>query len=45
MQQRQLGNTGLSVTALGYGAMELRHLNERDAERMLNAVLDGGISY
>jgi aryl-alcohol dehydrogenase-like predicted oxidoreductase len=45
MEQRTLGNTGLSVTALGYGAMELRHLEEREAGRLLNAVLDGGINF
>jgi aryl-alcohol dehydrogenase-like predicted oxidoreductase len=37
MEKRNLGDTGLEVTALGYGAMELRHL--------LNAVLDGGINF
>lgn len=46
MEKRILGNTGLSVTALGYGAMELRLLdNARQAERILNAVLDNGITY
>lgn len=45
MERRGLGNTGLSVTALGYGAMELTHLEERVAARMLNAVLDGGINF
>ena len=45
METRNLGNTGLSVTALGYGAMELRHLREQDAARLLNAVLDGGINF
>lgn len=46
MEKRMLGNTGFAVTALGYGAMELRLLNsERDAERLLNTVLDSGINY
>lgn len=45
METRKLGNTGLSVTALGYGAMELRHVDERTASVLLNAVLDGGINY
>ena len=45
MQKRKLGNTGLSITALGYGAMELRHVDEQAAARLLNAVLDGGINY
>jgi len=45
MDKRRLGRTHLEVTALGYGAMELRHLGEADAARVLNAVLDGGITY
>jgi aryl-alcohol dehydrogenase-like predicted oxidoreductase len=45
MEKRILGRGGLAVTALGYGAMELRDLNESDAGRVLNAVLDGGINY
>jgi aryl-alcohol dehydrogenase-like predicted oxidoreductase len=45
MEKRNLGNTGLSVSALGYGAMELAHLEELDAARLLNTVLDGGINF
>jgi aryl-alcohol dehydrogenase-like predicted oxidoreductase len=49
--QRQLGRTGLHVTRLGYGAMELRgaprarDITEAQAETILNAVLDAGINY
>jgi aryl-alcohol dehydrogenase-like predicted oxidoreductase len=46
-----LGRTGVSVTQLGYGAMELRgggplgrKLEDADVERLLNAVLDAGIN-
>ena len=45
MEKRQFGNTGLSVTTLGYGAMELRHVDEDQAERLLNGVLDAGINF
>jgi aryl-alcohol dehydrogenase-like predicted oxidoreductase len=46
MEKRNLGKTGLEVAALGYGAMELRHVGEQqEATRLLNAVLDGGINY
>ena len=47
---RVLGRTGVEVTVLGYGAMELRGLprgpeiSDRDAERVLNGVLDAGIN-
>ena len=49
--QRELGRTGLPVTVLGYGAMELRgvprgrDVTEPQAETILNAVLDAGINY
>ena len=50
---RTLGRTGLEVTVLGYGAMELRGddgrrgrpISPEDSERVLNAVLDSGINY
>jgi len=48
---RQLGRTGLQVTTLGYGAMELRggsrgrEVNDDQASTILNAVLDSGINY
>jgi aryl-alcohol dehydrogenase-like predicted oxidoreductase len=48
---RQLGRTGLQVTMLGYGAMELRGAprarptTDAQAETILNAVLDAGINY
>jgi len=48
---RQLGRTGLQVTMLGYGAMELRgaprgrDVSDQQAETILNAVLDAGINY
>jgi aryl-alcohol dehydrogenase-like predicted oxidoreductase len=47
---RTLGRTGAGVTILGYGAMELRggprgpEIDDEDAGRLLNAVLDGGIN-
>jgi aryl-alcohol dehydrogenase-like predicted oxidoreductase len=48
MEKRTLGSTGLDVTVLGYGTGELRdpdNVSEVDAERVLNAVLDGGINF
>jgi aryl-alcohol dehydrogenase-like predicted oxidoreductase len=46
--KRQLGGTGLQVTTLGYGGMELRgaprarDITEEQAETILNKVLDSG---
>jgi aryl-alcohol dehydrogenase-like predicted oxidoreductase len=51
LPKRELGRTGLQVTMLGYGAMELRgvprgrDITEAQAKTILNAVLDAGINY
>lgn len=45
MEKRTFGNTGMQVTTLGYGAMELRHVDEAQAEKLLNGVLDVGINF
>ncbi len=53
LPKRTLGRTGLNVTALGFGALELRGmvggvgrpLEPGQPERILNAVLDAGINY
>jgi aryl-alcohol dehydrogenase-like predicted oxidoreductase len=50
IETRRLGRTGTDVTILGYGAMELRGqphgpaIDDDDAGRLLNEVLDGGIT-
>ena len=48
-----LGRTGLKVTRLGFGAMEIRGsriwggrpVTDKQAETILNAVLDSGINF
>jgi aryl-alcohol dehydrogenase-like predicted oxidoreductase len=53
MEKRKLGKTNLEVTVLGHGAMEIRGpriwggrpVSDAEAERILNAVLDGGINF
>lgn len=53
LPQRTLGRTGLSVSQLGYGAMEVRGtriwggrpVSENEAETILNAVVDAGITF
>ncbi|MCC2684008.1 MAG: aldo/keto reductase [Paenibacillaceae bacterium] len=53
MQKSVLGRTGLEVTRLGFGAMEVRGpriwngrpVTDGEAERILNAVLDAGINF
>jgi aryl-alcohol dehydrogenase-like predicted oxidoreductase len=49
--RRKLGRTGLEVTTLGFGAMELRgqptgpEISDEAASRLLNNVLDAGICF
>lgn len=52
MKTNVLGRTGLQVTQVGFGAMELRSgpddgrkLADGQAEQVLNAVLDAGINF
>ena len=45
MTTNVLGRTGLEVTRLGYGAMALRESSDDVSERVLNAVLDAGITF
>src|SRR5688572_1618160 len=51
LPRRTLGRTGLEVTTLGYGAMELRgapagpEISDAQAEQVLNAVIDAGINF
>jgi len=53
METKQLGRTGLTVTRLGFGAMEIRGprvwngrpIADEDAGRLLHAVLDAGINF
>jgi aryl-alcohol dehydrogenase-like predicted oxidoreductase len=50
LPRRELGRTGVEVTTLAYGAMELRdgprgpEVSDAEADRVLNAVLDSGIN-
>ena len=53
MERQMLGRTGLAVTPLSYGAMEIRGpriwngrpVTDAEAERILNTVLDVGINF
>ena len=53
LPRRVLGNTGLEISVLGFGSLELRgivagvgrSIDETRAETILNQVLDSGINY
>lgn len=46
LEKRQFGRTGIEVSALGYGAGHIgaESLSDKDAESILNAVVDRGIT-
>jgi aryl-alcohol dehydrogenase-like predicted oxidoreductase len=51
LPKRTLGRTGIEVTTLGYGAMELRGgpngptITDDEADKVLNALLDAGVNF
>jgi aryl-alcohol dehydrogenase-like predicted oxidoreductase len=51
IERQALGRTGLEVTTLGFGAMELRgrptgpEISDQEAGQLLNAVLDEGLNF
>src|SRR3989304_6028316 len=51
LPRRVVGRTGIEVTVLGFGAMELRgaprgpEVSDGDTGKLLNAVLDAGINF
>ena len=45
MLQRELGSSGIKLPVLGFGAMELRRMDESDAMYLLGRVLDMGAAF
>lgn len=45
MQRAVLGRTGLEVSRLGAGLVQIGRLDVGNAERVLNAALDGGVTF
>lgn len=45
MEKRKFGRTDMMVTPLAFGAMELRRLEQKEADALLNRVLDEGVNY
>jgi aryl-alcohol dehydrogenase-like predicted oxidoreductase len=45
MEKRTLGQTGLSLSILGFGGFHLVEIPLADASRLLNAYLDAGGNY
>lgn len=45
MEKRLLAKPDVNVTTLGFGAMEIPHLDDKDSSILLNEVLDSGINF
>jgi predicted aldo/keto reductase-like oxidoreductase len=45
MEKRILGKTGLSVSAVSFGAIKLPRISLKECEILLNRALDSGINY
>ncbi len=45
MQKRTLGKTGWEVSVIGFGAIKLPQLSQRQCDMLLNKALDGGINF
>ena len=45
LETTEFGNTGIDVTRLGFGALELIKITEDEANSLLNLVLDSGINF
>jgi predicted aldo/keto reductase-like oxidoreductase len=45
MQKRTLGKTGWKVSVIGFGAIKLPLISQKEAEILLNKALDGGVNF
>ena len=45
LETTQFGSTGIQVTRLGYGAMEIGKMPEDEVSILLNLVLDSGVNF
>lgn len=45
MEKRILGKTGWEISVIGFGAIKLPKLNERECELLLNRAIDLGINF
>jgi len=45
MQKRTLGKTGWKVSVIGFGAIKLPRISQRECDILLNRALDEGINF
>jgi len=45
MQKRTLGKTGWELSVIGFGAIKLPLISQKECEILLNKAIDGGINF
>ena len=45
MQRRTLGKTGWELSVIGYGAIKLPLVSQKECDILLNKAIDGGINF
>ena len=45
MQKRTLGKTGWKLSVIGYGAIKLPRISQKECDVLLNEAMDGGINF
>ena len=45
MQKRILGKTGWRISIIGFGAIKLPLLSQKECDVLLNKAIDGGINF
>ena len=45
MQKRTLGKTGWKVSVIGFGAIKLPQISQRECDILLNKALDEGVNF
>lgn len=45
MEKRTLGKTGWEISVIGFGAIKLSCLSQKECDLILNEAIDGGINY
>lgn len=45
MEYRELGKTGLKVSALGFGGIPIQRVDQREADQVILKALEGGVNF
>lgn len=45
MEYRDLGKTGLKVSAMGFGGIPIQKVNQEEANEIVRTAVEGGINF